>query len=61
MKPYYKTKLDRIWIGDCEEGMQHIRGADLIVTDPPYGIPELPGLGNGQVSRVAATAWEMLS
>ena len=38
MKIYYETPLGRLWHGDCVEGMEHIRGVDLILTDPPYGL-----------------------
>ena len=38
MKPYFETKLGRLWHGDCLEGMKHIHGVDLVLTDPPYGI-----------------------
>ena len=38
MKIYYETPLGRLWHGDCADGMEHIGGIDLVLTDPPYGI-----------------------
>jgi len=36
MKPYYETKLGRLYHGDCLEIMPEIEPVDLVLTDPPY-------------------------
>jgi DNA modification methylase len=38
MKLYYDEKGIEIWHGDCREFFYKLRLADVIVTDPPYGI-----------------------
>ena len=38
MIPYYETPNGRLWHGDCLEWMEHAKGIDLVLTDPPYGI-----------------------
>jgi site-specific DNA-methyltransferase (adenine-specific) len=35
--PYYQDDLVTIWLGDCRDLLPSIE-ADVIVTDPPYGI-----------------------
>jgi len=37
MKPYYETKLGKLYHGDCLEIMPHLEPVDLVLTDPPYG------------------------
>jgi DNA modification methylase len=37
-KPYYETKLGKLYHGDCLRIMPLLEQADLIVTDPPYGV-----------------------
>jgi len=36
MKPYYETKLGKLYCGDCLEVMKGIESVDLVATDPPY-------------------------
>jgi len=36
MKPYYETKLGKLYHGDCLEIMQELEPVDLVLTDPPY-------------------------
>lgn len=40
MRPYYEERGITIWHGDCREVLPALRtgSADLIVTDPPYGV-----------------------
>ena len=36
MKPYYETKLGKLYHGDCLEIMPQLERVDLVLTDPPY-------------------------
>ncbi len=40
MKPYFETKLGKLYCGDCIEVMRSLpeNSIDTIITDPPYGI-----------------------
>ena len=40
IKPYFETKLGKLYHGDCLEVMKEMddESIDLILTDPPYGI-----------------------
>jgi len=38
--PFYEDSHVTIYHGDCEEVMPHLKAADLLLTDPPYGIGE---------------------
>ena len=38
LKPYYETKLGKLYHGDCLEIMPELPKVDLVLTDPPYGI-----------------------
>jgi site-specific DNA-methyltransferase (adenine-specific) len=38
MKPYYSDEAVTIYHGDCREILPTISGADLVITDPPYGM-----------------------
>jgi len=40
MKPYYQRDGITIYHGDCREVLPLVGAADLIATDPPYGIKE---------------------
>ncbi|KKM79621.1 hypothetical protein LCGC14_1348190 [marine sediment metagenome] len=37
MKPYYETKLGKLYHGDCLEIIPELEPVDLVLTDPPYG------------------------
>lgn len=36
LKPYYETKLGKLYHGDCLEIMPELDRVDLVLTDPPY-------------------------
>lgn len=38
MKPYFETKLGKLYHGDCLEILPEFKRIDLCITDPPYGI-----------------------
>lgn len=38
MKPYYEDENARLYLGDCRAVLPELDPADLIVTDPPYGV-----------------------
>jgi site-specific DNA-methyltransferase (adenine-specific) len=38
VKPYYEHAGITIYHGDCREVLRELKSADLVVTDPPYGI-----------------------
>ena len=41
MRPYYSDDAVTIYHGDCREVMPLLSDADLLLTDPPYGIAHL--------------------
>ena len=52
-KPYYQTKLGKLYCGDCLEIMKEFKDKefDLVLTDPPYGIKRDKGFeGSGGFS-----------
>lgn len=38
MKPYFETKLGKLYHGDCLEIMQDLEQVDLVFADPPFNI-----------------------
>ena len=49
MTPYYSEDGITIYHGDCRDVLSYVK-ADVVVTDPPYGITYKPG-GNGLALR----------
>ena len=48
MNPYYERDGITIYHGDCREILPHVK-ADVVVTDPPYGIDwDLPAYNGGR-------------
>ncbi len=43
MKPYYEHAGITIYHGDCRDVLPEIKRADLVLTDPPYGIRDYGG------------------
>ena len=43
MKPYYETENGVLYLGDCLTIMPQLEPADLVLTDPNYGIGEAAG------------------
>ena len=37
LKPYYSTKLGKLYHGDCLEIMPELEPVDLVLADPPFG------------------------
>jgi DNA modification methylase len=68
MKPYYEHAGITIYHGDCREVLPKLEVADLLLTDPPYGIDRANGMGgqgydgfgNGakRVPRVYEGEWD---
>jgi DNA modification methylase len=52
VKPYYQDDFATIYHGDCREVLPTLEhGADLLVTDPPYGINYVSARsGHGQIA-----------
>ena len=53
MTPYYQDDLVTIWHGDCREWMPE---ADVIVTDPPWGVSKRPRTYHGMTGP--AVTWD---
>lgn len=45
MRPYYEDDWSTIYHGDCVEVLPTLDRADLVATDPPYGIGAASGIG----------------
>lgn len=51
MKPYYEEDGIMIYHGDCREILPTLPKVDLVLTDPPYGIGFMHGVGGGCAAR----------
>lgn len=47
VKPYYEHAGITIYHGDCREVLPTLATAELLLTDPPYGIGQAAGMGGG--------------
>jgi site-specific DNA-methyltransferase (adenine-specific) len=58
--PYYEQDGITIYHGDCLAVTPHLGGADVVITDPPYGISDAPLKGNrGQTNTWHPTSeWD---
>lgn len=54
MKPYFEDKGITIYRGDAREILPRLPSADLLLTDPPYGIGEANGKNKSRTNLAAA-------
>lgn len=54
MTPYYQDDYCTIYHGDCREILTTLQKADLVLTDPPYGIDEAAGKNKSRGNLAAA-------
>ena len=64
IKPYYETKLGKLYHGDCLEIMPELEPVDLVLTDPPYGLNEklrggVTGMMKGCFNEMVADGWDV--
>jgi DNA modification methylase len=50
--PYYEDDHVTIYHGDCREILPLLPVADLILTDPPYGLGDLWAGGGGETTMI---------
>ena len=50
--PFYQDSLVTLYRGDCEAILPSLPKADLLLTDPPYGIGRCRGMGGGGRSKL---------
>lgn len=62
MKPYYEDGAVTIYHGDAREVLEHLAGADVVVTDPPYGVAleakRAKQRGGGVVARAGSYSFD---
>ena len=51
-KPYYQDGYCTIYHGDCREILPQLEPVDLVLTDPPYLLPQLSGGGNVKHDKI---------
>lgn len=49
MTPYYADDAVTIYHGDCREILPTLKRADLLLTDPPYGIGSWSATGGNSL------------
>lgn len=59
MRPYYQDKFCTIYHGDCRDVLPHLEPVDLVLTDPPYGIDAVLGMGGR--NRGSGGMWKGVS
>lgn len=52
MKPYFQDASCTIWHGDCREILPTLQRADLVLTDPPFGMQFQSGFRIRQHARI---------
>ena len=57
MKPYFETKLGKLYHGSCEDILPEIETVDLVVTDPPYNTGRDYGDFKDNLSPEKYEAW----
>jgi len=61
MKPYFETKLGKLYHGDCLEIMPGLEPVDLVLTDPPYGLTDWNNRGinkNSPFDNSETQSWD---
>lgn len=65
MAPYYEDEAVQIWHGDCREVLPNVGAADLVLTDPPYGIADIwkggwgHGWDNARAHSIVRNGWDV--
>lgn len=59
IKPYYETKLGKLYHGDCLDVLPHLDvEVDLVLTDPPYGIKADKGVQEAKCRIAVSNTYE---
>lgn len=53
IKPYFETRLGKLYHGDCLDVMPEIISVNLVLTDPPYGVNEMTRRKNKSRNNIA--------
>ncbi|MEM1212967.1 MAG: site-specific DNA-methyltransferase [Planctomycetota bacterium] len=54
MTPYYEQNGITIYHGDCREVLPNLPAADLVLTDPPYGIKQGAAFVRGKLLEISS-------